>query len=145
MKLLLLSLMVLSVAACDAQDSCDNSAPETPPAVSDVSLAPGLPLAGPYALPGEEDDVSFRQQGDPELWAVTSWGGQKIGVGQFVSIVVGCLDQNPPVWTCSLSAYQPDTSKPERVGGLGCSAWWSQSYYQCQLDAFKANGAVKLQ
>ena len=135
-----LLLLAAAVPACDDPGQAldvDSIAP--------LKLAPGLALAGPE-LPDSDDDVRLREEGPPELWAVTTWGGQTIGVGQFVTIVVGCLNANPPVkWTCSLSARQPDTTKPERVGGLGCSAWWSPDYYKCQLNAFVEQGAVKLQ
>lgn len=125
-----LAALTLPVSACD-----------------DVEDQPVTVVALPLVEPeiAEDGVVSFRgDPGEPEGLYITKWGGNAIHRTQFVKAILACGVQSDPPLTCTLSWYQPDSSKPERVLGLGCSMMADFNLWQCYQSAWIANGGMPL-
>lgn len=122
---LFLSLLFISAA-------CDDVDPDT--------SVDGLLLVSPDGVePADVDDVSFRG-GPPAALYVTKWGGKTINRAVAKTIIDHCVKQADPPQTCTLSWYQPDTTKPTFVLGLGCSMMATIPLLDCYRNAFLANG-----
>lgn len=89
------------------------------------------------------EDVSFREQGPSDVWVITSWDQKAIKFADFGTIATMCGSVGQPVLTCTLTGYLPDITMPTRVAGVGCSAYFSPELWECYLDAFKKNDAIK--
>jgi hypothetical protein len=124
--ILTLTLALLTLSACD-------------PA---ADRQPDLFLAGP---PGSPDEVTPRGLDDPEAWYVTQWEGNTIDTWVAAKHFLTCVGVANPTWSCTVSWYKPDTTKPNFVGGLGCSAWFTPDLKGCLLKAYQINGAIKIQ
>jgi len=99
--------------------------------------SPGLAIVDP--------DVEFR--GDPtppEALYVTKWNGNVIHIDAFAKIAKLCKPVGDPPLYVTLSWYQPDSTKPERVAGLGFSTTMSFALWDCFRDRFEEQGAVPL-
>lgn len=130
-------LSALAAPACDpAADSCEAPAPVDGEAPGSIQLAP------PAELDLAADSIAFREQGPPMGLIITQITGAPIKRAGFVSMIQACKKQADPPLTCSISWYQPDTSKQERVLGVGCSMMAGQSLWQCYVDYMTANNAV---
>lgn len=138
MRHILAALILLSTVACDESlETCQGQDAVAP----DIDREAPLMLAGPPA----SDDLRFREQGPPSAWVITSWSGNVIKTAEFAKAVVSCVAAGDPQWTCTLSWYSPDTTQPNFVGGLGCSAWFTPSLQKCLISKWQENGAVKIQ
>lgn len=125
-SVLFLSLLCIS-AACDEVDP-------------DTAASDGLLLVSPEGVePADVDDVSFRG-GPPAALYVTKWGGKAINRAVAKQIIDHCVKQIDPPQTCTLSWYQPDTTKPTFVLGLGCSMMATIPLLDCYRTAFLTNG-----
>lgn len=125
-----LAALTFPVSACDDVDS------------EPVTVV-ALPLAEPEIA--EDGAVSFRgDPGEPEALYITQWGNNDIHRIQFSKAIMYCALQKDPPLTCTLSWYQPDSTKPERVLGLGCSMMADYNLWQCYQSAWIANGGKPL-
>lgn len=110
--------------------SCALLACDNPP---DLSIAAG----------DANEDISFRELGPPEYWTIAAWDKQIIKSAQFAEIATACVSLGDPKMTCTFSSYQPNTANPARIVGIGCSTYYSAEQWQCYVDAFVKNGAIK--
>jgi hypothetical protein len=119
----------LTTPACDpAADACESPAPVD-------GDAPGaLPMVPPVELDQAEDTITLREQGPPQGLYITALNGKPIGRAGAKAIIDACAKQVDPPQTCSLSWYQPDTSQPTRVLGVGCSMMASYPLWKCYVD-----------
>lgn len=102
----------------------------------------GLVLASPEGVTPDDDAVDFRgDPGPPKAIYVTKWQGKTIGRAEAKQIIDACAKQVNPPQTCTLSWYQPDTTKPDFVLGLGCSMMATIPLLDCYRTAFLQNGA----
>ncbi len=127
----------LTTLACDpASDSCESPDPIDGGAESSLSMAPpvGFDLAA--------DAVQLREQGPPQGLYTSTLGGKPIYRKQFVAMINACQKQVDPPLTCTLSWYQPDPTKDERVLGFGCSMLAPTSLLDCWANIWLANNAV---
>ena len=123
---LLLTIPVLP--ACDGEDADACQAPSS------------LELVAPPDF--EPLDIAFREVGPPQGLYITKINGAAIKRAQFVAMIETCAKQVDPPVTLTLSWYQPDTSKPERVLGLGESMMASPALFECYRQAFLAQKPV---
>ncbi len=136
---ILLSVLLLStltLAACDdAAQSCESPAPVD-------GDAPGaLRLVAPVELQGIEP-IAFREQGPPAGLYTSTMNGKPIHRAEAVAMINACAKQIDPPQTCSISWYQPDTSQPERVLGVGCSMMASYPLWKCYVDYMTGQKAI---
>ena len=133
-----LRLPVLALAALTIlPTACDDRDP--------AAECPGpaeLALATPSEAP--PPDISFREQGPPAGLYTTKLSGAMIKRASVAKMVMSAEGQPDPNETCTLSWYQPDTTKDEMVLGLGCSMLAPLSLWQHYRQIFLANGAVPL-
>lgn len=134
---------IILAAACAAAlftIACDESTDDSTESLA--CAAASLPLAPPPGteLP-EPGDVSFREQGPPAALYVTEWQDKTINRAVAKQIIDACVKQIDPPQTCTLSWYQPDTTKPTFVMGLGCSMLATIPLLDCYRTKFLANDA----
>ncbi len=135
--LLALAAASLTTIACDPEaDTCE--APDPVDAAAEGSLQ----VAPPVQLEPDSDAISLREQGPPAGLYLSAWGGKPINRAVAKAIVDACKSQVDPPQTCTLSWYQPDTSDPTRVLGLGCSMIASWPLWDCYRKAFEAQKAT---
>lgn len=130
-------------AGCDA-DTGQADAEECPAVDgSDDTfvVAPRLTFAAPEGAPPPAE-YTLREQGPPENLVITSYGGAKILRSAFAKLVMSAQGQKDPPLTCTLSWYQPDTTKSERVLGLGCSMLAPGPLWDSYRQTFLDNGGV---
>lgn len=97
------------------------------------------------AEPFDVAEINFREgPSDPEAMYIIKWAGSVIHRAEFSKAVQACAGQKDPPLTCTLSWYQPDSTKPERVLGLGCSMFADYSLFACYRDAWLENDATPL-
>lgn len=133
------TLIILSaiLSACDpAADSCDAPAPVDGEALGSIQLAP------PAELDLAADAVAFREQGPAQGLVVTKLNGKAINRAAAKAMIDACAKQVDPPQTCSISWYQPDTSQPDRVLGVGCSMMASYPLWKCYVDYMVGQKAV---
>lgn len=137
-----LLIIPTTLTACDDDASAGGWTPE--PAMSGCTAAnsPPIPLMPPSGLDGESDDLEFREAGPPALLWLSQWQGKTIDRAVAKQIIDACAKQLNPPQTCTLSWYQPDTTKPDFVLGLGCSMMATMPLLKCYRDKFLANGAL---
>jgi hypothetical protein len=128
MSRILLTLAILSIAACD------------PPAAEQCPALADLALADPQGF--EAPAISLREQGPPMGSYITQLGGDAITRDGFVKLIHACAEQVDPPLTCTLSWYQPDIAKNEWVMGLGCSALVPEALWSCYRQVFDQQGGV---
>jgi len=137
LTLLALAAAALTTPACDPEaDACEAPAPVDGDAPGALLMAP------PVELDQGEDTIRLREQGPPQGLYLTTLNGKPIGRAGAKAIIDACAKQVDPPQTCSLSWYQPDTSKPERVLGVGCSMMAAYPLWKCYVDFMVANKAV---
>ena len=91
------------------------------------------------------DDVAFRgDPSPPEALYITKWSEAPIRRDDVLELVMSCKQHKDPVQTCTLSWYQPDSTKPERVLGLGCSMMADFDLWKCYHEVMLKNGAQPL-
>lgn len=131
------------ITACDGEPEADDV--EECPAVdgSDDTfvVAPRLTFAAPEGAPPPAE-YTLREQGPPENLVITSYGGAKITRAAFAKLVMSAEGQKDPPMTCTLSWYQPDTTKSERVLGLGCSMLAPGPLWDSYRATFLQNGGA---
>lgn len=127
---LLLSTIAVAAPACDPDEGSD--ACQEPHAA--------LEMVGPPDF--GDDDLRFREQGPPQGLYITALNGKPIGRAGAKAIIDACAKQVDPPQTCSLSWYQPDTSQPTRVLGVGCSMMASYPLWKCYVDFMVSQKAV---
>lgn len=130
MSRFILALTILSTVACDA------SAAEQCPA------GPGLSLSSP--ADASASPIALREQGPPMGLVLTEVGGDAVTRDGFVKLIMSCAEQEDPPLTCTLSWYQPDVSKDERVLGLGCSTLATAKLLDCYEQVWLSQGATPL-
>lgn len=116
-------------------------------ACDDVDDQPVTVVALPLAEPEIDDDgsIAFREgPSDPEALYITKWAGGTIRRLQFVQAIMACNNLPNPALTCTLSWYQPDSTKPERVLGIGCSMMADFSLFSCYRNVWLQNGGKPL-
>lgn len=127
---LLLTTLTLAATACDPAE--DGDVCPTPSAA--------LELVGPPDF--DHETIRLREQGPPAGLYITTWDGGPIHRAEFVTAIKACNKQSDPPATLTLSWYQPDTSKQERVLGLGESVMADQKLWECYVAVFKAQNPV---
>lgn len=143
-RLCLLALLSTILVACDDTTTCTSLAEAEAAVISSNAM--------PLAEPANNDDnndaaeqAEFREEGPPEMWVITEWKGAVINTATFAMHALACVDVHDPTWTCTFSARQPNLASPQRVIGLGCSAWAPPQLYECLLDGYKKSDAIKYQ
>lgn len=135
--LLALAAASLTTIACDPEaDTCEAPDP------IDGSADGSLQVAPPVQLEQDGDSISLREQGPPQGLYTSTLGGKPIYRKQFVAMINACQKQVDPPLTCTLSWYQPDPTKDERVLGIGCSMLAQSSLLDCWANIWLANNAV---
>lgn len=132
--LLALAASVTTIACDPEADACE--APVVAAAAGPLAMAP------PVAIDLEADAVQLREQGPPQGLYTSTLGGKPIYRKQFVAMINACQKQVDPPLTCTLSWYQPDPTKDERVLGIGCSMLAPTSLLDCWANIWLANNAV---
>lgn len=129
-------LTTITVApACDAPaESCEQPDPV------DGTAPAALHMVGPAEL--DVDALAFREQGPAQGLYLTKINGKAINRAAAKAMIDACAKQVDPPQTCSLSWYQPDTSQPERVLGVGCSMMASYPLWKCYVDFMVSQKAV---
>lgn len=127
---------ILAAALCAAAALSTIACDETEPISVD-----GLALASPEGLAPNADVVDFREPGPPSAIYITKMGQKYIRRSNVKTLIDQCAQQVDPPQTCTLSWYQPDTTKPDFVLGLGCSMLATWPLFKCYHDAFMAYGA----
>lgn len=130
--------------ACDPEAESD--AAEECPAVDGSEpfvVAPRLAFAAPADAPPPAE-YTFREQGPPAGLYTSSIGGTPIKRGTVAKLILtateaGLVDPNE---TCTLSWYQPDTTKDTMVLGLGCSMMAPFKLWDHYRQIFIAEGAT---
>lgn len=135
LSLILLALSTITLGCDPAAESCDDA-----PAVDGLALG-GLNMAPPAELDTDPAAIAFREQGPPQGLVLTKLNGKTINRAAAKSMIDACIKQVDPPQTCSISWYQPDTSQPERVLGVGCSMMASWPLFKCYFDYMTAQGA----
>jgi hypothetical protein len=107
-------------------------------------LASTSPLAACDAPADCPAGVELREQGPPSAAYITSWFGEPIHASEFADAVIACADVEDPAWLLTLSAYQPEAGQPERVVGLGGSAFVGEAFWACLNKHWLANGAIEI-
>lgn len=136
------------LAACDAPDAMADAErvveleAEVDTLKVELANARLLSIAPPpgVELPG----LTFREQGPPSALWTGKFNGQSILRAHVVKTILSAGGQPDPTQGCTLSWYQPDTTKDEMVLGLGCSMLAPFSLWQHYRDLWLSNGAVVL-
>lgn len=147
---LALAAATVLIPACDHEVE-ENGAECSVPEIESPTHAPRMmPLAPPpgvdlsvHEFVELDDDVSFREQGPPAGLYTSKISGQAIHRDQVAKLVLSAEGLADPAQTCTLSWYQPDTSKNEMVLGLGCSMLAPMELWTHYRKIFEANNAVK--
>lgn len=158
--LALLALTLIPMPACDGETAAaeDDVIFECPDAAEDaealelqhaprmIPIAPPVDLEPRESVDGAEpaEAVTFREQGPWEGIYITKLGGNQIVRSLAAKLLLspGNSQADPPQ-TCSITWYQPDTAKQERVLGWGCSMIAPQALWEAYLTIYKANGGVQ--
>ncbi|MEK9899124.1 MAG: hypothetical protein VW516_00060 [Rhodospirillaceae bacterium] len=130
---------LLALAAAAMTPACD---PEADTCEAPIDAAGSLHVVQPVQLEQDDDAISLREQGPPQGLYTSTLGGKPIYRKQFVAMINACQKQVDPPLTCTLSWYQPDVTKDERVLGIGCSMLAPTSLLGCWGDIWLANNAV---
>ncbi len=147
---LLATITALSIlaAACDAPDAMADAEriieleAEVDTLKVELANARRLSIAPP---PGVElPDLAYREQGPPSALWTGKFNGQAILRAHVVKMILSAGGQPDPTQGCTLSWYQPDTSKDEMVLGLGCSMLAPFSLWQHYRDLWLSNGATPI-
>lgn len=142
--LALAAVTILSTPACDTPEADQADECQQLDGYDDTVVArPELHLAAPEGAPAPLE-ISFREQGPPKAKYIQTISDEKISAKHFAAAVTACADVGDPDWLLTLSWYQPDTSKPERVLGLGGSIMAPYPLFDCFSKFFDSNGAVPL-
>lgn len=128
-----LAAFLTILTACDN----DHGAAECPSA--DVSASNGLVIAAPPDAPPPEE-LSFREQGPPSAITTSKISGAPIKRAAVAKLILSAGDLPDPAQTCTLSWYQLDTAKDERVLGLGCSMLAPLELWDFYRQMFLNNG-----
>lgn len=135
-------------AACDTPDAMADAEriveleAEVDTLKVELANARLLSIAPP---PGVElPDLTFREQGPPSALWTGKFNGQSILRAHVVKMILSAGGQPDPTQGCTLSWYQPDTTKDEMVLGLGCSMLAPFFLWQHYRDLWLSNGAVLL-
>lgn len=95
--------------------------------------------------PGVElPHLAYREQGPPSALWIGKFNGQPILRASVVKLIMSAGGLPDPFEGCTLTWYQPDTTKDEMVLGLGCSMMAPFSLWQHYRDLWLSNGAVVL-
>lgn len=129
-RTILLSTLAIAASACDPAEGA-GACPDPHAAIE---------LVGPPDL--EPEGITLREQGPPAGLYITTWNGGPIKRAEFVAAIKACNKQSDPPATLTLSWYQPDTAKQERVLGLGESVMADQKLWECYVAVFKAQNPV---
>lgn len=133
-------LLLHTFVAAATLPACDPAADTDAAVAADCPQAEPISLATPVDVP--VDDLAFREQGPPAGMYITAINGKTIVRKGFNALINACNTQPDPPLTCTLSYYQPDTSKDERVLGLGCSMMAPFKLWACYTDLWSSQGAV---
>lgn len=136
------------LAACDTPDAMADAEriveleAEVDTLKVELANARLLSIAPP---PGVElPDLTFREQGPPSALWTGKFNGQSILRAHVVKMILSAGGQPDPTQGCTLSWYQPDTTKDEMVLGLGCSMLAPFFLWQHYRDLWLSNGAMVL-
>lgn len=121
--------------ACDAAECPAHDGGETNIAANRLVFAAPAGATPPTAL-------SFREQGPPQNLVITEYGDATIKRSDFAKLIMSADGLADPPLTCTLSWYQPDTTKPDRVLGLGCSMMATFKLFEFYRTVFEDNGGV---
>jgi hypothetical protein len=137
-------LAFTATPACDAPEA-DEAAAECPAVDGSEPfvVSPRLAFAAPEDAPPPAE-YTFREQGPPAGLYTSKINGVQIKRADVAKLVLtatqaGLVD---PAQTCTLSWYQPDTTKSEMVLGLGCSMMAPFKLWDHYRQIFIANGAT---
>lgn len=147
---LLATITALSIlaTACDAPDAMADAEriveleAEVDTLRVELASARLLSIAPPLGV--ELPDQAFREQGPPSALWTGKFNGQSILRAHVVKMILSAGGQPDPTQGCTLSWYQPDTTKDEMVLGLGCSMLAPFSLWQHYRDLWLANGATPI-
>ena len=147
LSILALAALTLSLTpACDAEPDAQDNAAEECPAVDGSEpfvAAERLVFAAPEGAPPPAE-YTFREQGPPSGLYTSKLGGQPIKRADVCKMLESATanGQPDPNETCTLSWYQPDTSKSEMAMGIGCSMMAPFSLWEFFRKMFLNNGAT---
>lgn len=148
MRNTILMFTLLSTLACDAPDAMADAEriveleAEVDALKVELANARLLSIAPPAGV--ELPDLAFREQGPPSALWTGKFNGQKIVRASVVKAILSAGGLPDPVEGCTLSWYQPDTTKSEMVLGLGCSMLAPFALWQHYRDLWLTSGAVPL-
>ncbi len=130
-----------TLTACDdAGNECSNPALDgSEPFVA----AERLHIAAPEGAPPPAE-YTFREQGPPAGLYTSKLNGLQIKRADVAKLVMTATQAGlpDPAQTCTLSWYQPDTTKSEMVLGLGCSMMAPFKLWEHYRTIFVNNGAT---
>lgn len=129
-----IALTITVAPACDAVECPAHDGGET------IIAADRLVFAAPAGAPTTA--LSFREQGPPQNLVITEYGGATIKRSDFAKLIMSADGLTDPPLTCTLSWYQPDTTKPDRVLGLGCSMMAPFKLFEFYRTVFEDNDGV---
>lgn len=131
--------------ACDDPATQDNAAEECPAIDGSEPFvtAERLSFAAPEGAPPPAE-YTFREQGPPAGLYTSKIGGAVIKRSTVAKLVLSATQAGlpDPNQTCTLSWYQPDTTKDEMVLGLGCSMMAPFKLWDHYRTIFVGNGAT---
>ena len=139
---------LFTLAACDPPDAAADAERivalemEVDALRAELAAARTIRLAPPPGI--DVPSLQFREQGPPSALWTGKFNGQAILRANVVKAVQSAGGLADPPQGCTLSWYQPDTTKDEMVLGLGCSMMAPFSLWQHYRDLWLANGAVLL-
>lgn len=146
LTILAIAAFTITPLACDAADQAEDNAAEECPAVDGSEpfvAAERLHIAAPEGAPPPAE-YTFREQGPPAGLYTSKLGGAVIKRADVAKLVLSATQAGlpDPNQTCTLSWYQPDTTKSEMVLGLGCSMMAPFKLWEHYRTIFVSNGAT---
>ena len=123
------ALIILSVTACDPDES----------QVENAAECPAMPLH--IAPPAGSPDIAFREQ--PYAAYIDKIKGHAIDTNDFCETLHACDDIEPKTWRLTETGYKVNPgSSDDRSMGIGGSSLAGAKYWACITAYFDANGAV---